>query len=106
MSVNNCGDKGTCYDLQSCDKVVRKSFDVSVPVTITPFARPEKPEVKCSGEIVITPGHKCCENESNSFEFTVTQRINVDIPVKFGAEVCFFKTCAADKCGCEETTEQ
>jgi len=97
-----CGDERNCHDIQSCRKSVCKSFDVSVPVTVTPFAVPEKPDVKCAGEITISPGHKCCESDSNSFEFTITQRVYADIPIKFGAVICYDETCAVEKGKCDK----
>jgi len=103
--INICGCEPNCFEIQSCKKPVNRSFDVSVPVTITPFAVAEKPEVKCAGEVDVTHGHKCCENESNSFDFTITQRICVDIPIKFGAETCFGKTCAEESGKCWQQPE-
>jgi hypothetical protein len=103
-TINICGGDPNCFEIQSCKKLVNRSFDVSVPVTITPFAIPEKPEVRCAGEIEVTPGHKCCENPDNSFEFTITQKVSIDIPIKFGAETCFGKTCAVGECKCDHHT--
>ena len=101
MNYNNWEDN--CEDdksRRSCEKNVNKLYDVSVPVTVTPFAVPKGPEIKCPGDAKITPGHKHCDRRDKSFKFTITQRINVEMPVKFGAEVCFDEACSfdADKC--------
>jgi len=88
----------------SCVNAHCKLYDVSVPITITPFAMPERPEITCEGEMVSTPGHIPCESEIKSFEFTLTQRIKIDIPVKFGAEVCFDDVCAEDRGMCDDIT--
>jgi len=87
-------------NLSSCEKTVCRSFDVSVPVTVTPFAKPRKPNVKCV-ETEITPGHNRCKSKDNSFKFTITQKINVEIPVKFGAEVCYGEACSFDNGICD-----
>jgi hypothetical protein len=99
MSTKICGKDAMCFEIQSCEKNVKKTFEVSVPVTVTPFAVPEKPDVKCAGEIMVTPGHICCDPKNNSLEFTITQKIIVEIPVKFGAEVCYGQPCASPLCG-------
>lgn len=98
LNNHNCDDDN--FDNRSCEKSVCKSFDVAVPVTIVPFAVPRKPTVKCAHEIKITPGHTPCESICNRFKFTITQKINIDMPVKFGAEVCFDRACAFDKGTC------
>lgn len=95
---NNCNDDKINH---SCEKSVCKSFDISLPITITTFAVPSKPKVKCSREIEITNGHKCCRRKDNSFKFTITQKINVDIPVKFGAEVCYDEAYSFDNGICD-----
>ena len=89
----DCGCIDDCYDIQSCEKTINRAFNTSVPVTFTPYATAEKPDVNCSGEIVVVSGHKRCEHPENVFEFTVTQKISIDIPIRFGAEVCYGKTC-------------
>ena len=101
LSMNECGCPEDCYDIQSCNEKVFRSFDISVPVTVTPYAVPEKPDVKCTGKITVTCGHKFCENPDNMFVFTITQGIDITIPVKFGAEVCYGKTCAEGECKME-----
>jgi hypothetical protein len=98
MSSKGCGCEDDCYDIQSCEKTINRQFTVSVPVTVTPYATAEKPDVKCSGETTVSCGHRQCDNPGNVFEFTVTQRITVDIPIRFGSEVCYGKTCAEGKC--------
>jgi len=86
-------DKKDSYHMQLCEKTTNKLFEVSVPVTVKPFAVPQKPEINCLGEAEVCPGHRQCEG-SRYFEFTVIQKINVDIPIKFGADVCYGRTCA------------
>jgi hypothetical protein len=96
-------DEKNCFDIESCKKTVCRAIDISVPVTVTPFATTEKPEAKCVGDITVSPGNTCCESEHEPIRFTVTQRINVEIPLTFGAEICFDKSCAMDKDKCGES---
>lgn len=100
--VSECKHEEKCFETEACERTACKAFDVSVPVTVKPFAAPEKPNVKCMGEVTVTPGHKPCESEDNVFKFTVTQRLDVEIPVKFGAKVCLGETCTVDKGNCCE----
>jgi hypothetical protein len=91
-----------CFDVGGCEKTVCRSFTVAVPVTVKPFAVPEEPKVKCTGDMEIAVGHTPCESKDNIFKFTVKQNLEVEIPVKCGAEVCYGNTCAEDKGKCEE----
>ena len=97
-------ERTTCFEAEACERSVCRSFDISVPVTITPLAIPDTPEIRCSCEIEVSPGHSPCENESddNNFKFTITQKIYVDIPIKFGAEVCYDETCAVESGECDD----
>jgi len=73
---------------------------MSVPVTVTPFAVPAQPVAKGVGEYEVSSGGEYSDNESNSLKFTITQKLNVNIPVLFGAEICFDKACAVDNGEC------
>jgi hypothetical protein len=106
MSTSKCNNDTDCYDIQSCERTVTRHYDISVPVTVTPYATPEKPDVSCMSDITITCGHTPCDNPNNTFGFTVTQKIMVEIPIKFGAEVCYGKACADGECKCSASTGQ
>jgi len=96
--LDACGEDMDCFNIDSCNENFCRMFDVSVPVTVTPYGTPETCEidVRCAGEMEVTPGHRCCENEDPSFEFTLTQRLIANIPVQFGSEVCVGKSCAEE----------
>ena len=96
----NCDDERTCYEINACDRTVRRSFEVSVPFTVTPYAVPGRPEINCAGNVVVKPCRIRCRNEDDSFDFTVSQVINIDLPVEFGAEVCYDRTCVDDNSRC------
>jgi hypothetical protein len=91
-----------CFDSTPCDRSVCRAFDLSVPVTITPFAELQVPSATCVGEIEIHPGHRPCPGGKRHFEFTISQKIKTEIPVEFGAEVCFDEACIEDDGECEE----
>jgi len=89
-------DEQKCYDDHTCEKSGSKTFDVSVPVSIKPTAIPQKPEVTCLGDPKIYSGRKRCDNNHESFEFTIAQKMRVKTPVDFGVETCFDKTCVEE----------
>ena len=91
-----------CIDVPACDKTVCRAFDVSVPATISPYARLKEPDTECVGPAHIRPGHRPCPDGRRYFEFTLNQKINVDIPIKFGAEVCFDEVCVEDEGECSD----
>ena len=90
-------DDKKCFEEQACERFTTKAFDVSVPVTIKPFAIPHKPEVSCSGNVKVCPGIEPCHNRRTSFDFTITQKVNVKIPVEFGVRTCFGETCLEER---------
>jgi hypothetical protein len=98
VSEHEC-DKG------SCENTFCHMYDVSLPITVTPFATPESPEITCDGELSIKPSHVSCKNPTVSFKYTLTQRIRVEIPARFGAEVCVEEACTEDKGNCVETNK-
>jgi len=90
-------------DEDSCEKAVCKIYSVSLPFTVKPFAKKETPQIICLDEIALSNGHTHCPNPQQDFEYTLTQRIKVELPVAFGAEVCYEEPCAEDDGECVET---
>ncbi|MCL2352740.1 MAG: hypothetical protein FWC55_09445 [Firmicutes bacterium] len=95
-SGNNCVEED-----DACDKTIRLAFDVNVPVSVKPCACVGKAEAKCEGGVKVCPGNKCCEcrddDDDDTFDFTITQKILVFVPVKYGAVICHGETCAEDE---------
>ena len=91
-----------CAIVPACERSVCRAFDVSVPVTITPLAAAGPPEVICMGRVEEVHCHKRCHGDDNCHKFTFTQRIHVEIPLQFAAEVCYGETCAEDKGRCRQ----
>ncbi|MCL2852232.1 MAG: hypothetical protein FWE20_04230 [Defluviitaleaceae bacterium] len=100
---NKCDENKACYDIKACDRNVRRSFEISLPITITPYALPGKPDACCGGGAKIRHGHKRCDGRRKSHEFTISQIINVEIPIEFGAEICYEDYCSEElgRCGDE-----
>ena len=97
-------DEDDCVTIRACDRNVRKSYEVSLPVTITPFAIPCEPSACCGGGARVRNGHRC-DNKGRCHEFTISQIINVDIPVEFGARICYKDCCSEERGRCEELND-
>jgi uncharacterized repeat protein (TIGR01451 family) len=92
----------TCAEMPSHNEPVCKAFKVSKPLCISPYAVAGKPKVRCAGKAQMTPGRKRGGNGNSTFEFTIRRKIKVDIPMKFGADVCYDKACVVDTGNCDE----
>jgi len=69
----------------NCIAKAHQIANVSVPITVTPFANVNGIKTECCGKPVISfnPVFKGIEN--GSCRFTVSQKLRVEIPVEFGA---------------------
>jgi len=94
-------DDSDCCEIEGCQRDFCRSFEISVPVTITPHAVVKDPDVNCRGGAVVRPCHIRRKCGGNSFEFTVSQIINVDIPLEFSAEICLDETIVEDRGECK-----
>ena len=86
-------DVKKCFHSKVCEKSAHKIFDISMPISVKPFAIPRKPEVMCLGEPEIHHEIHECEHKRKSIDFTLKQKISVRTPVKFGVKTCCFKSC-------------
>lgn len=75
-------------DAQTCPTRNKKVAEVKLPVCITPYSVTGPATVHCCGEAHITP-LECNDMEcsTNSCEFVITQKIEIELPVEFGASV-------------------
>ena len=87
----------TC-PINSCNKTASQCVEVSAPVTLTPTAVVGNISTACQSAPEVT----CVtNNQDNSVTVTVTQRICVSIPIRFGVEKADDDpkiTCADGKC--------
>lgn len=71
---------------ERCDTKAHQTATVCVPVTITPFAKVGTICTECCGKPMITSKHHRCKGiENGNCQFTISQKIKVEIPVEFGA---------------------
>lgn len=70
-----------CCPVSGCNKVGTQCVDVSAPLTLAPTAAVGTVAVSCQGSPSIT----CVANaEGTSCTVTVTQRVCVSIPIRYG----------------------
>ena len=80
-----------CSDCEEgfCDRNICRMYAVSQPFTVRPFVRRENPGITCIGETNLVEGITPCPSQRREFEYTLTQRVRVELPLAFGAEVCY-----------------
>lgn len=72
---------------------------VCVPVTVSPFAKAGPVKVQLCGPAKIKYGCARCRGKVNdSCEFTISQKVKVDVPVDVGAKVCIGETFVDCEC--------
>lgn len=72
----------------TCPTIGSQSATVCLPVSISPYAVTGPACVKCRGSAVIN--HTCmdCKGKVNGkCDFVISQKIQIDLPVEFGATV-------------------
>lgn len=61
---------------------------VSVPITVTPYARVKESKIVCCGKPEVIMCDKPCEGQKNGVcKFIISQVIGVEVPVEFGANI-------------------
>lgn len=97
MSENSCA--------QTCSGVGTQKATVCLPVTVCPYAVAGPADVRCCGEITVIPDCDRCKGTVNgTCEFTISQKIKVDVPVEFGATVKVGDTYV--ECSCAEAGQE
>ena len=88
--------------LETCNAVGQQLVNVCLHVSVQPFARVGTITLRCCGAPIITPGTNICPGEPRmNCDFTISQRICVQVPVEFGANVRPGEThiqCAGESC--------
>lgn len=80
----------------SCDKSICKQYALALPFSVKPFVKNERPDIICIGELMLSEGHHPCPTPQHDFDYTVTQHIKVELPLTFGATVCYEEPCTQD----------
>jgi len=72
-----------------CPAVGYQMIEMCVPVHVKPFAKIGDTITKCCGPATVMPGTDRCDAMPPVGEcgFTITQRICIEVPVEFGADV-------------------
>lgn len=71
----------------SCPTIGYQEVSVCVPVEVKPYAEIGEIETICLGESIVVSGGECKGKPKDSTcKFTITQKIQVAVPVTFGAE--------------------
>lgn len=101
----------------ACPVTACHETTVCVPVSISPFAESGSISIECCGSTVIHGGCDSCRGTVNGIhEFTVSQRMKLNIPIAFGADVIIGETYVQDEetsgfidgdcCACNCSEEQ
>ena len=103
LILSESGHDKDCIIIEKCSSEHCREFDVFVPVTVKPFGKVDKDDIKveCDGDPRIIPGNVCHEHGKKDHEFTIAQKIKVLIPAEFGAEVCIRESCDEDLGSCQ-----
>ena len=84
----------------TCPAIGSQEATVCLPVTISPYAATGPSKVECCGQPEVHPCCDYCHGKINgTCEFTISQKIRVDIPVEFGATVNIGGTYVECECG-------
>ena len=71
-----------------CTAVGVQDVDVCVPVIVKPFGKAGNITTKCLGKSYVAFGNEYCRGRKDGVcKFTITQKLRVEVPVIFGAEV-------------------
>ena len=71
----------------ACTGKIEKEVKLSLPGAIKPFADVGPIDAHCSGEPVVVPGWHPCGQKGGFCVFTVKQKVIVELPITFGADV-------------------
>lgn len=80
-----CGP--VCSVTTGCESVFYQIETVCVPVSIRPYATPGEAIATCCGDPIVESGSTTCPGTTGSCYFTVTQRLCIEIPIAFGADI-------------------
>jgi hypothetical protein len=69
-----------------CVAVGCREINVSVPITVKAFGEAGNAVTRCMGEPVVATGYSSDSNgKKEACNFTISQRLQIEIPVIFGA---------------------
>lgn len=90
-----CGP--TCGEVRECETITYQTATVCAPVTVKPLATPGTIRTICCGDPEVKSG-KECPSMALQCQFTVRQKVCIEIPIKFGATT----TVGEPSIGCDD----
>lgn len=84
----SCPYESSCNSSEEvCPTLGFQDVTVGVPVEIKPFAQIGNINTECMGKPMIRRGAASCDGKPGQIcQFTISQRIRVEVPVVFGAK--------------------
>lgn len=80
-------------DVATCPVTACHETTACVPVSISPFADPGPISIECCGTPVVRSGCEPCSGIPNGhYEFTVSQKMKINIPIAFGVDIMVGET--------------
>ena len=80
-------------DVATCPVTASHETTACVPVSISPFADPGPISIECCGSPVVRSGGEPCYGIPNGhYEFTVSQKMRINIPIAFGVDIMVGET--------------
>jgi hypothetical protein len=91
-------------DEPACPAMSYQDVTVCVPVTIKPYGQVGNVKVQCLGQPVVRTGGDMCPGcEEGVCQFTISQKLKVQVPVFFGARAEAGKASVdCGRSGCED----
>ena len=75
-------------ETEKCSVIGHQTVEVCVPVSVKPFAEVGKINIICCEKPLITSDSEECRGEQEkTCDFTIKQKICIEVPIEFGAEV-------------------
>lgn len=88
---------------ETCPALGSRTATVCLPVSVCPFAKTGRIKIRCCGEAEVSPQCHCKGKIDGTCDFTISQKILVEVPVEFGAKVNVGETYV--DCGCATSEE-
>jgi len=92
-----------------CERTAEKEIDIYVPVAVKGFAELGEIRTKCEGCADIIVGtNRCPGKHDDVAHFVICQKVNIEVPVTFGAktEVEEFKVDVKENCEKREDEDE
>lgn len=102
MNFDYDNERATSMDEPGCPAMGCQDVTVCVPVTIKPYGQVGNAKVQCLGQPIVRSGCDLCPgNQDGVCQFTISQKLRVQVPVFFGAQAEAGK--ASADCGCDNS---